>query len=123
HRQRHPRSPAPALRDFHAGAGEAVVEGHRNQPVPAAGRKISLIPPTLWDCFSRELLPLPLRRQGEAGRGCSRFAVIRTTPLPNPPLPSQGRAQALAAETAPTGLQAAGLNRAAVPTLPTRGHA
>src|SRR3546814_62854 len=30
------------------------------------------------------------RRQGEAGRGCSRFALIRKTPLPSPPLPSQG---------------------------------
>src|SRR3546814_5173401 len=68
---------------------------------------------------SRALLPwlLPLRRQGEAGRGCPRFALIRKTPLPNPsgppaqlagvrrranqwfasapphPLPSQGREQ------------------------------
>src|SRR3546814_13078490 len=28
--------------------------------------------------------PLPLRRQGEAGRGCSRFALIPKAPLPNP---------------------------------------
>src|SRR3546814_9963757 len=44
---------------------------------------------------SRELLlwPLPLRRQGEAGRGWPRFAVILKAPLPNPPLPSQGREQ------------------------------
>src|SRR3546814_3144492 len=37
--------------------------------------------------FSRGLLtwPLPLRRQGEAGRGCPRFALIPKTPLPNPP--------------------------------------
>src|SRR3546814_14637948 len=28
--------------------------------------------------------PLPLRRQGEAGRGCSRLALIRKAPLPNP---------------------------------------
>src|SRR5690606_7273935 len=43
--------------------------------------------------FSRELLLwlLPLRRQGEAGRGWSRFAMIQKAPLPNPPLPSQGR--------------------------------
>src|SRR5690606_16981012 len=39
--------------------------------------------PLLW--------PLPLRRQGEAGRGCPRFAATPTAPLPNPPLPSQGR--------------------------------
>src|SRR3546814_4054703 len=31
-----------------------------------------------------------------------RFALIRKTPLPNPPLPSQGRAQELAASAAPT---------------------
>src|SRR3546814_8147750 len=61
--------------------------------------------------------PLPLRRQGEVGRGCSRFVLIRKTPLPSPsgppaqlacvrwranqwfanapphPLPSQGREQ------------------------------
>src|SRR3546814_11753725 len=49
--------------------------------------------------FSRELLLLllPLRRQGEAGRGCSRFESIPKAPLPNPPLPSQGREQGLAA--------------------------
>src|SRR3546814_5537223 len=46
--------------------------------------------------------PLPLRRQGEAGRGCPRFGLIRKAPLPNPPLPSQGRGQELAAEAAPT---------------------
>src|SRR3546814_21009784 len=34
---------------------------------------------------------LPLRRQGEAGRGCPRLEPIRKAPLPNPPLPSQGR--------------------------------
>src|SRR3546814_3284159 len=47
------------------------------------------------DGFIRELLPwpLPLRRQGEAGRGCPRFALILKTPLPSPPLPSQGREQ------------------------------
>src|SRR3546814_8041651 len=39
------------------------------------------------------LWPLPLRRQGEAGRGWSRLALVRKTPLPNPPLPSQGREQ------------------------------
>src|SRR3546814_17505300 len=43
------------------------------------------------NAFSRELWPLPLRRQGEAGRGCPRFVLIRKTPLPSPPLPSQGR--------------------------------
>src|SRR3546814_17380652 len=51
--------------------------------------------------FSRELLlrPLPLRRQGEAGRGlrrtrCNYPQASRepTQPLPNPPLPPQGRA-------------------------------
>src|SRR3546814_19309283 len=49
--------------------------------------------------FSRELLLLllPLRRQGEAGRGCPRFESIPKAPLPNPPLPSQGREQGLAA--------------------------
>src|SRR3546814_15627180 len=50
--------------------------------------------------FSRELLlrPLPLRRQGEAGRGlrrtrCNYPQASRepTQPLPNPPLPPQGR--------------------------------
>src|SRR3546814_2665442 len=43
--------------------------------------------------FSRRVLVLllPLRRQGEVGRGCPRFALIRKAPLPNPPLPSQGR--------------------------------
>src|SRR3546814_15443832 len=70
--------------------------------------------------------PLPLRRQGEAGRGCSRLALIRKAPLPNPsgppaqlacvrwranqwfanapphPLPSQGRGLKLAAWAAPT---------------------
>src|SRR3546814_1012898 len=29
-------------------------------------------------------LLLPLRRQGEVGRGCPRFGLIRKTPLPNP---------------------------------------
>src|SRR3546814_6677330 len=57
--------------------------------------------------FSRGLLtwPLPLRRQGEAGRGCPRFALIPKTPLPNPPLPSKGREQKLAAEAAPAGVR------------------
>src|SRR3546814_134489 len=56
------------------------------------------------DGFIRELLPwpLPLRRQGEAGRGCPRFALILKAPLPSPPLPSQGRERELAAEAAPT---------------------
>src|SRR3546814_4562516 len=51
--------------------------------------------------FSRELLPWPLllRRQGEAGRGCPRFALIRKTPLPSPPLPSQGREPGLATDS------------------------
>ena len=45
--------------------------------------------------FSRELQLwlLPLRRQGEVGEGWSRFELIPKTPLPNPPLPSQGREQ------------------------------
>src|SRR3546814_15643278 len=53
--------------------------------------------------FSRELLPwpLPLRRQGEAGRGWPRFGLIQKAPLPSPPLPSQEREQELAAEAAP----------------------
>src|SRR3546814_13644942 len=56
-----------------------------------------------WSGFSRELLPrlLPLRRQGEVGRGWCRFAAMPTAPLPNPPLPSQGRGRKLAAEAAP----------------------
>src|SRR3546814_18887417 len=43
--------------------------------------------------LSRELLswPLPLRRQGEAGRGCSRFELILADSPPQPSLPSQGR--------------------------------
>src|SRR3546814_12639719 len=38
------------------------------------------------DVCSSDLLVLllPLRRQGEVGRGCLRFALIRKTPLPNP---------------------------------------
>src|SRR3546814_14208771 len=53
--------------------------------------------------FSRRVLVLllPLRRQGEVGRGCPRFALIRKIPLPNPPLPSQGREPGLAAEAGP----------------------
>src|SRR3546814_5075799 len=37
-----------------------------------------------WSGFSRELLPrlLPLRRQGEVGRGWCRFAAMPTAPLP-----------------------------------------
>src|SRR3546814_7535072 len=49
--------------------------------------------------FRRELLLLllPLRRQGEAGRGCSRVEAIPKATLPHPPLPSPGREQGLAA--------------------------
>src|SRR3546814_16894660 len=53
--------------------------------------------------FSRELLlwPLPLRRQGEAGRGCPRLAPIPKAPLPSPPLPSQGRGSNARSSTLP----------------------
>src|SRR3546814_4699515 len=49
----------------------------------------------LWERLQPRALswPLPLRRQGEAGRGCPRFELIPKAPLPNPPLPSQGREQ------------------------------
>src|SRR3546814_11242327 len=40
--------------------------------------------------------------QGEVGSGSSRFARSPTTPLPSPPLPSQGRERELAASAAPT---------------------
>src|SRR3546814_10921831 len=36
-------------------------------------------------CSSDLILPLPLRRQGEAGRGWSRLGLIPKAPLPNPP--------------------------------------
>src|SRR3546814_14936853 len=84
------------------------------------GHGVVLLPESCGRGFSRELLmlPLPLRRQGEAGRGCPRFAPILTTPFPHPsghrashecgrqaahkwlanglphPLPSPGRKQA-----------------------------
>src|SRR3546814_354571 len=51
--------------------------------------------------WARALL-LPLRRQGEIGRGWPWFGLIRKAPLPNPPLPSQGRGPKLAAWAAPT---------------------
>src|SRR5690606_34790280 len=44
----------------------------------------------------------PPARQGEAGRGCPRFVLIQKAPLPNPPLPSQGREPSIAASAAPT---------------------
>src|SRR3546814_374190 len=66
--------------------------------------------------------PLPLRRQGEAGRGCPRFALIRKTPLPNPPLPSQGREQKLAASAAPTGVATPALFCAPAPLSTSCGR-
>src|SRR3546814_12808459 len=64
-----------------------------------------------WSGFSRELLPrlLPLRRHGEVGRGCCRFAAMPTAPLPNPPLPSPRRGRQLAAAAAPTAPSVAAL--------------
>src|SRR3546814_6200295 len=83
--------------------------------------------------------PLPLRRQGEAGRGCSRLALIRQAPLPNPsappahlacvhwranqwfanapphPLPSQGRGQKIAASAATPTVRLTRRRRAAAP--------
>src|SRR3546814_2271222 len=46
--------------------------------------------------------PLPLRRQGEAGRGCPRFGLIPkgTPPQPSPAFAGEGAK--LAAEAAPT---------------------
>src|SRR3546814_6071504 len=80
--------------------------GHLRTVAPAAVRFFVTGSGSCRSGFSRELLlwPLPLRRQGEAGWGLSRFAVIPKTPLPNPPLPSQGRELELAAEAAPTGV-------------------
>src|SRR5690606_40458786 len=54
--------------------------------------------------FSRELLlwPLPLRRQGEAGRGWSRFAMIQKSTPPQPSPAFAGEGAKLAAEAAPT---------------------
>src|SRR3546814_10997762 len=45
--------------------------------------------------------PPPLRRPGEAGRGCPRFALIRKPPLPHPTRASQGREQKPAAAPSP----------------------
>src|SRR5690606_15633384 len=66
-------------------------------------RRLSL-PPTLWERLQprARARPLPLRRQGEVGRGWSRLGLTPRAPLPNPPLPSQGRELKLAAEAAPT---------------------
>src|SRR5690606_12017780 len=44
---------------------------------------------------------LSLRRQGEVGKGWTRFTVLPRAPLPSPPLPSQGRKQRLTASTSP----------------------
>src|SRR5690606_3294805 len=57
-------------------------------------------PPPLWARLQPRALALA-HPPATAGRGCPRFALIRKTPL-NPPLPSQGREQELAAEAAPT---------------------
>src|SRR3546814_20095305 len=43
---------------------------------------------------SRGLLPLPLRRQGEAGRGCSRFGLIQQHPSPALPCLRRGESKA-----------------------------
>src|SRR3546814_6847441 len=91
-----------------------------------------------------ELWPLPLRRQGEAGRGCSRFELILKTPLPDPsgppaqlacvrrranqwfasapphPLPSQGRGQKLAASAAPAVSRARRRRPSPAPNTPDR---
>src|SRR3546814_18001985 len=75
--------------------------------------------------FSRELLLLllPLRRQGEAGRGCSRFKSIPKAHLPNPPLPSQGREQGLAASRSHDDVAETSCRNHVTPDPTTRGPA
>src|SRR5690606_1268669 len=70
--------------------------------VPSASRGRDIPPHLVGAASAANLLPLPLRRQGGAGRGWPWFGLIPKAPLPNPPLPSQGRERELAAEAAPT---------------------
>src|SRR3546814_10764937 len=94
------RSPFPRLRGKGTGGGKPAQCAGFLFPVLATFQTGTMAP--LWE----RLQPRALRvapPPTNVSKGVPRFELIQQAPLPNPPSPSQGRKQKLAAETAPAG--------------------